>query len=227
MSNPRRRRFKLLGLGLLVVPFVALVATTGCSVVGIRTEEEPAHTVVEVDEEASVQVRRYEPMVVAATRVETQELDAGGNAAFRRLAGYIFGDNADERSLAMTAPVTRTPEAESRSLPMTAPVTRTPTEGGAEWTFFMPSDETLESLPTPLDPRVELREVPGRLVAALRFSGSFSDEHFDRQETRLRDWIAANGYRAVSPARSAGYDPPWTIPWFKRNEVLIDVEPLE
>ena len=228
-SRPLLRRLGWSSVAALTCSVVVTLVTGGCSVVGIRGEEIPNYEVVQADEETSVELRSYEPMIVAATRVDSAEMNEGGNQAFRRLAGYIFGDNRDERSMAMTAPVTQSPaEVESRSLPMTAPVTHVQDDdGGAVWTFYMPSNETMDTLPQPNDSRVELREMPGRLVAAIRFTGFFTDANFREEEARLREWLDANGLRATSSARSAAYDPPWTIPFLRRNEVLIDVERVE
>lgn len=170
------------------------------------------------------EVRRYAPLVLAETTVEGAWHDAG-NEGFRRLAGFIFGGNeargaqlagAPGEKLAMTAPV-------GARLPMTAPVGAR--GAGQSWviSFVMPAGRTLEDLPTPRDPRVSLRAVPARLVAALRFSGRGSEEDFQRREAELRAKLAPQGLEPIGAAEFARYDPPWTLPFLRRNEVLIAV----
>lgn len=181
------------------------------------TEEPSFETVAE---DGKVEVRQYDPVIVAETEVsgDMQEVSSKG---FRVLADYIFGNNTAKTEIAMTAPVTRTP---SVKIDMTAPVTRTQTESGT-WTvtFTMPSKWTMETLPAPNNPAVTLREIPGELLATIRFSGSGKMETHKAKQAELERWMAENGYEATGPARYAGYDAPWKPAPFRRNEVLIPV----
>ena len=198
--------------------------------------EEPSYDVVE--RLGATEIRAYEPVVVAETVVDG-EFDRAGNAAFRRLAGYIFGGNRVREGangsarIAMTAPVGMrpTPTGESAKIAMTAPVGMRPagaaeTAGGAgSWvvSFTMPRTWTLATLPVPDDPLVTLREVPARTVAALRFSGFWNEERFAEKERELRAALAGSAWQIAGPAESARYNPPWT-PWFlRRNEVLLEL----
>jgi len=184
--------------------------------------EEPSYDVVRKYE--VFEVRRYAAQLVAETEV-TGSRETAGNAGFRVLAGYIFGKNRGERKIAMTAPVT---QAEGRKIAMTAPVTQAGRggEGGeARWVvqFMMPSEFTMESLPEPLDPSVRFREVPARRVAALRYSGTWSEERYLGHLARLREAMAREGLEAAGEPVWARYDPPWK-PWFlRRNEILIEI----
>jgi len=184
--------------------------------------EKPRHRLVK--EFPDIELRDYPASVVAQTEVEG-ERDEVGNEAFRRLAGYIFGNNRGEKKIAMTAPVTQEP-AEGMKIAMTAPVTQARSAAGPRsWRvqFMMPSAYTLETLPEPKDPRVQLRQLPPRRVAAIRYSGSWSQR---RYEQHLRTLTAAMKREKLVPAGDpiwARYDPPFK-PWFLRtNEILIEV----
>ena len=181
--------------------------------------EEAPYTVVE--KANSFELRRYQPYIVAETLVEG-DFKTVGDEGFRRLFDYISGNNRTKQSIPMTAPVSQ--EAASEKISMTAPVTQE--QAGGKWriTFLMPSTYTMETLPEPLDPKVELKKVPGRLVAALRYSGTWSKSRYEQKEADLRAIIQARGLKQVGEPVFARYNPPF-MPWFlRRNEVLISVE---
>jgi hypothetical protein len=183
--------------------------------------EEPSYEVVRRLDGTDVELRRYAPYVVAQVRVDGPS-DRADSEGFRVLAGYIFGKNRGERRLEMTAPVTRS--AAPVKLEMTAPVTRTADAEGYVVQFVLPKDVSLATAPEPIDPRVQLREVPGGLVAAIRYTGTWSqanyEEHLRTLEATLRDaGIAWTGEPVLSR-----YNGPMT-PWFlRRNEIWLAVE---
>jgi hypothetical protein len=193
------------------------VLGAGCDVVTrVASVAEPRFT-TEV-EEGAFQLRRYGERVVAETRVEGSWLEAG-NQGFRRLAGYIFGSNHGQGTLAMTAAVgTRR---DGRKLAMTAPVGER--RDGDAWlvTFTMPEGETLATLPAPRDARVRLRVVPATRVAVIRFSGRWTVSRMQSHTQALRAWTERHGLRAAGEPEVNRFDPPW-IPWFmRRNEVWL------
>jgi hypothetical protein len=185
-----------------------------------RDIEEPAYQVVRT--EGDVEVRRYEPTIVAATVVEGTRQEAL-STGFRRLAGYIFGKNKSRTEIAMTAPVNATP---SEKIAMTAPVSATSLqEGRFRVTFTMPSSYTMETLPIPDDDRVVLEQVPGREVAALRFSGWASDGAIERHVEELLAWVEASDRTVTGAPTLAQYDPPFKMPLLRRNEILVELAP--
>ena len=198
---------------------VAQVAEAGGSIVGIRHgTEEPAYTVErEID---GVEISRYGPRIAAETAVATDE-EAARNEGFRRLARYIFGANSGKDKIAMTAPVA---QQQSEKIAMTAPVA---TQRGSadDWVirFFMPSEYTMETLPKPKDDRVRLVEVPGETVAVLRYNGSYSPGAVATRTTQLLETLHRNNIEAVGDPLSWFYDPPWTVPFRRRNEVVVGV----
>ena len=182
--------------------------------------EEPAFK--SLLKEGDYEVRQYAPTVVAEV-VVGGDLDTASSRGFRLVAGYIFGGNravsavsaepASER-IAMTAPVVAVPEGGQHL------------EGANRWRvqFVMPSKYTLGTLPRPNNPAVSLRELPGHRTAVLRFSGFMNEAKVEGKAKELRAWLQARGLRAAGPPRLLRYDPPWTLPFMRRHEVVFDVE---
>lgn len=191
-----------------------------CSVVGIRSEETPKYEVLL--KEGNKEIRSYSSYVIAKTTVQG-DYESSQGEAFRILAGYIFGKNESKAELAMTAPVAQS-KASSQQIAMTAPVAQSKTESGWEMSFMMPSKYRLSDLPKPLDPRVSFEEVPPKLMAVIQFSGFRDEKSNQKKSDELKAWL--NGrpdYKIQSGPFFAGYDPPWTIPLFRRNEVMFEV----
>jgi hypothetical protein len=189
------------------------------NIFGIRLgTEEPAFTVErEVD---GVEIRRYGPRIAAETAIGADE-EAARNQGFRVLAGYIFGANSSGDTIAMTAPVAQQP---SEKIAMTAPVATQRTPSG-EWLirFFMPSKYTLESLPTPNDDRVRLVTVPAETVAVLRFTGNIDPDAVSARTGQLLKVLYRNDIESTGDPLAWFYDPPWTLPCLRRNEVVVGV----
>lgn len=180
--------------------------------------EEAEYTIV--FKEQNFEVRAYEPHVIAETIVDG-DFSKAGNAAFGRLFRYISGNNRSRQKIAMTAPVAQ--EAESEKIEMTAPVGQQRANGNWAVSFMMPASYTLETLPEPNDPEVTLRQVPARRMAAIRYSGFWSEKAYRQNRDKLDAWIKKQGFRAVGEPIWARYNAPYT-PWFlRRNEVLVPI----
>ena len=174
--------------------------------------EEIAHSVI--SEEGAIQIREYEPTVIAEVKVKAPRREATGRA-FRVLFNYIQGDNAEEQKIPMTAPV-------SQEMPMSAPV---PSDSGkeSEWliAFYMPNDMSFEATPEPSNSNVAIRQVPARKMAAIKFSGFANDENINEHEQQLRAYLKDNDIAYEDKPLYAFYDAPMK-PWFlRRNEVLF------
>jgi hypothetical protein len=181
--------------------------------------EQPRYAVTLKD--GDYEVRRYEPYVVAEV-VVTGDQGEAVQQGFRKLAGYIFGANSGSRKIAMTAPVAQKPAGEK--IAMTSPVTQTP-NGKGSWTvqFMMPSSYTLEGLPKPNDPDIRFRTEPGREMAVLHFSGVARDQNYRERTADLRTWAATKEISVKGEAVLAQYDPPWTLWFMRRNEVMLEI----
>lgn len=203
---------------------ITLLAGIG-QLVGIRagTEQPPYEVVGRVGD---AEIRRYAPQIAAEAVVEGP-VETARNEGFRRVAGYIFGDNTAKASVAMTAPVVqgREPSGGSQSIAMTSPVVQQPA-GAESWSiqFIMPAKYTMATLPQPNDPRVRLVEIPARTFAVVRFSGLGREDAVARHEKALDAALAGSSWRAVGEPVTWYYDPPWTVPFLRRNEVARPVE---
>ncbi|MEO0577664.1 MAG: heme-binding protein [Pseudomonadota bacterium] len=189
---------------------LALLAGTLFGSVTAMAYEEPAYSVVDAFEE--FEIRRYEPYIVAEATVNG-DFESTGNLAFNILAGYIFGDNQSQEKMKMTAPVTRRSSIDGNE--------RTTT-----YQFVMERKYSLDTLPLPTDPRVTLIEVPERIVAARRYTGRINERNYQENLDILLTELAAVGIQATSEPQSAVYNGPFILPFLRRNEVLIDVDPL-
>lgn len=206
-----------------MVALVFILLQTGCSLMGIRSTEEPDYSLLQ--QEDRFEVRGYQTLVVAETLVDASFDDAGG-IAFRRLFGYISGDNEASSSISMTAPVMALDENRSsgEQISMTAPVTGQQTALGWRFAFVLPTGYTLETAPVPSNTSVKLKQIPARKVAVVRYTGSWSETAYEKNLELLQQWMQRNRLEAVSLPRVAGYDPPWTLPFLRRNEVLVDIK---
>jgi hypothetical protein len=194
---------------------LVLLALGGIDAVAV---EEVKYRVLESS--GDFELRQYESSLGAETTVEG-DFHEVGNEGFRRLFDYISGKNRKKQSIPMTAPVSQ--EASSEKIPMTAPVNQEKVGGAWRIIFLMPSAFTMETLPEPLDSRVKLVKIPGRLMAALSYSGTWSRKRYEDKEKRLKELIRPRGLKIEGEPVFARYNPPF-MPWFlRRNEVLIPV----
>lgn len=206
-------------MGISPVQLSAVVLVVFTMIRPAAAVEEPAFEVVETD--GGVELRRYAPLMVAET-VAAGEFTDAGNAAFRVLFDYISGANDAGTKIAMTAPVVQQPALDPAS---SVSVTE-PAEEGWRIGFVVPAGFGRETVPGPADPRVSIREVPERLIVAVRFTGRWTAERFERHQRLAEAWSGDHGYEIAGAAVWARYDPPF-VPWFmRRNEVLLPVRPV-
>ncbi len=180
--------------------------------------ETPKYSVTRKHNE--IEIRRYPAIIQAEVVVEGKHYQSAIEKGFDVLAGYIFGNNISRQKIEMTTPVQA---AQSEKIAMTTPVTVT---GDSSYTvaFIMPSAYTLETLPQPRDDRVHFRLLPGRTLAAIRFSGFFRQEVIEKNKQRLGHWLQEQGIETEGDFIVAGYNPPWVPGFLARNEVLIQIK---
>lgn len=203
---------------LIVIPLLS-----GCSVFGINHVEEASYKVLRV--ENNYELRLYQPMVIAETFVEG-DFEVAGDIAFRKLFSYISKGNTSSSKIAMTAPVIADQTGTgglSKNIDMTVPVQEEHKDQGWRYMFVLPVDYSIDTAPEPLDENVTLSTMPQRKVAVLRFSGLRNEKVINEKTVLLKQWIEANSLTAASKPHWAGYNPPWTLPFFRRNEVMIDI----
>jgi hypothetical protein len=210
------KRRKTIYAGLAVIVVMLAIAAAAAGPIMSRVEQ-PDYTVTITD--GAIEIRSYGPMIAAETEVKG-EREAAINEGFRLVAGYIFGANKPNAKIAMTAPVQ---QQSARKIAMTAPVTQQTT--GDSWTvrFIMPSKWTLETLPVPNDTRVTLKPMPAKRMLVIRFSGSANDSLIQTKTDELRRYAAEKVLATVGEPLLAFYNPPWTLPFFRRNEIMLEL----
>jgi effector-binding domain-containing protein len=181
--------------------------------------EEAPFAVIKSDD--IFELREYAPQVLAEIIVDG-DLEGAGNKAFKALFGYISGDNKSRGKIAMTAPVSQ--EQKGEKISMTAPVSQERVQGRWAVSFMMPASYTIETLPTPDNPNIELRQVPARRVAAVRYSGLWSEGKYLAHKAKLEEWIKDNRFTVTGEPVWARYNSPFTLWFMRRNEVLIPVD---
>ena len=205
-----------------VGPIVCALLLTACSVFGVRSETEQAAYAVVARLDENTEVHRYPPQLVAETSVTAPDEQSGRSKAFRVLFDYISGANRARAKVAMTAPVETA--AAPEKIAMTVPVeTLADATGSYVMRFFLPAEYTPETAPEPTDPAVRILEVPERTVAVLRFSGSRGSRNVARHMGELDRIVEASEWRAAGAPTTLFYDPPWTLPFLRRNEVAVPV----
>jgi hypothetical protein len=191
--------------------------------------EEPKYILLEKSE--PFELRAYAPRIVAEVQVEG-DLDTASSAGFRILAAYIFGKNQVSEKIAMTAPVgiESSDQSKGAKIAMTAPVIiegakSAINNSNQQWTvsFLMPAGSTLDKLPKPLDSQVKMRELPAEKRAVITFSGFYGEEKVQEKTQALRDWMKTKNMKPTGEPQFARYNPPWTLPFMRRNEILIQV----
>ena len=198
---------------------VVAVVLLGAALWGpiVSNVEQPKYQVVESS--GNIEIRDYAPQIVAEAEVTGDRRDAIGKG-FRIIADYIFGNNTSAQKVPMTAPVT---QQGSEKIAMTAPVTQ---QGdGNTWRvrFVMPSSYTIETLPKPNNPAVKLKEIGAKRCAAIRFSGMAGEDSLKRRTEELNAFISATNLTSLSAPTYAFYNPPWTLPFLRRNEVMVEI----
>lgn len=151
----------------------------------------------------NIEIRSYQPMIIAEVQIPGQRGESIG-AGFRLLADYIFGNNSGQQDIAMTAPVQQQLTGDSWQI-----------------SFVMPAQYDLDTLPVPKNGRVTLREMPATTFVTIHFSGTNSDDNITAHENKLKAYIAAHHLSPVGTPKYAFYNPPWTLPALRRNEVMI------
>jgi len=189
-------------------------------------EEPPFEVVASTDD---YEIRRYESYLVA--EVETEgSLRGSGNQAFRILAGYIFGDNRQQTKMEMTTPVESAPADGGVKMEMTIPVTSEPVGEGKEvyrYAFVMERKYTEETLPEPIDSRIRIRRIEPRTAAVLTFSGLVSASKVEKRERELLGLLQRDGIEVAGSPYLARYNGPFTLPFLRRNEIIVPIRYAE
>ena len=193
--------------------------------------EEPNYTVLsQIDD---FELRRYDKQLVSQTLVSGDQ-DSASREGFKVLADYIFGNNTaptgGSSKISMTAPVTMQPnnkksDSESQKIAMTAPVSMQQDDGKWRVQFTMPSQYTMQTLPKPNNPNITITEVPAQTYGVIKFSGLAGSKKVATKTEELQSWMQTQNLTITGEPELARYNPPWTLPFLRRNEVMIAYKP--
>jgi hypothetical protein len=204
-----------------IYSFFTSVVAAIVSIFGVNMgTEQPRYHVLERAGD-NIEIRQYGPRVAAETIVDIGKSDNARGAAFRLIAGYIFGANKASEKVAMTSPVEIS--SPSTKIAMTSPVEVNKSGNRFVMRFFMPSKYSIEQLPEPSDSRVKLTQIPSATVAVLRFTGSTGDPAVVARTEELMSALQPTNWKIAGPATAFFYNPPWTLPFLRTNEVVIPV----
>ena len=198
---------------------IALILVVGVLAGPVMSNvEKPDYKVIQ--SEQNIEIRQYEPMIIAEVEVDGKREDAIRDGV-RLIADYIFGNNTVEQNISMTAPVQ---QKENQKIAMTSPVQQQ--LAGKSWqiSFVMPSKYNMDSLPVPNNNRVRLKEILTKKFVVIEFSGTNSNENVTKHENQLMNYIEANQINIIGSPKYAFYNAPWTLPFLRRNEVMIEIK---
>ena len=202
----------------MITSIIALILIVGVLAGPVMSDvEKPDYKVIQ--SEQNIEIRQYEPMIIAEVEVDGKREDAIGDG-FRLLADYIFGNNTVQQVISMTAPVQ---QKENQKIAMTAPVQQQSTGKSWRMSFVMPSKYSMDSLPVPNNNRVRLKKILTKKFVVIEFSGTNSNENVTEHENQLMNYIEANQIKINDSPKYAFYNPPWSLPFLRRNEVMIEI----
>ena len=202
----------------MITSIIALILIVGVLAGPVMSNvEKPDYKVIQ--SEQNIEIRQYEPMIIAEVEVDGKREDAIRDG-FRLIADYIFGNNTVEQNISMTAPVQ---QKENQKIAMTSPVQQQ--LAGKSWqiSFVMPSKYNMDSLPVPNNNRVRLKEILTKKFVVIEFSGTNSNEIVTIHENQLMNYIEVNQINIIGSPKYAFYNAPWTLPFLRRNEVMIEI----
>jgi effector-binding domain-containing protein len=201
----------------VLIFFLVLLAMSGTIMSQVN---EPEFKVIE--SHGNIEIREYVPLLVAQVKVEGEPKEAISKG-FRMLADYIFGNNAPRQKINMTAPVT---QQQGEKIAMTAPVIQQASDHNGQWKvrFVMPAEYTLETLPHPNNSQIEVLSIPSKRYAVIRFSGLGGEESLKKHLEELVKHTKEANLQTIGQPIFAFYNPPWTLPFMRRNEVMMEVK---
>ncbi|AKO64625.1 heme-binding protein [Methylophilales bacterium MBRSG12] len=188
----------------------------------VMATEEPEFKLI--SEEGEFQIREYDPKIIAQVEVEG-DFDEASSVGFKLLADYIFGNNlleGESQKISMTTPVEMSPMSENFLI--TSPVMDDQVNDKWLMNFVMPQEYSLDTLPKPNNPQVKIIEVPKEKYAVILFSGLVREFSYSEKVELLHNYLEENGLKQQSAVKIARYNPPWTLPFFRRNELMVRID---
>ena len=203
----------------MAILLTVVVLAFGAAMIGpiMSNVEVPAYKIVK--KEQNIEIRQYPPLIIAEVKTAGSRQDSIGNG-FRILADFIFGNNEGEKQLSMNGPIR---QQEGIKIAMTAPVQQEKTD--TEWaiSFIMPSKFSIDTIPNPINDRIKIIQIPSKRYAVITFSGRSTEANLTKHTNELEIYMNGSSYSKVGNAKYAFYNPPWTLPFLRRNEVQFEI----
>lgn len=198
---------------------IAGVAVIGAAAWGpiVSNVEQAKYEVVESHN--NIEIRDYAPIIMAEAEISGERKEAI-NQGFRIIADYIFGNNVPKQKIAMTAPVIQQP---TEKIAMTAPVMQERADKSWKIRFVMPDSYTMDTLPQPNNEAVKLYQLPGKRFVVIHFSGMAGESSLKEHTEMLNAFIMEKDLKAISQPTYAFFNPPWTLPFLRRNEIMVEI----
>ena len=212
LSNMKKKIF-------VAIPLLVVVLVFGAAIIGpvMSNVEIPAYKILKKDQ--NIEIRQYPPLIIAEVKTAGSR-QASISDGFRILADFIFGNNEGEKQLSMNGPIT---QQEGIKIAMTAPVQQEKTD--AEWatSFIMPSKFSIDTIPNPINNRIKIIQIPSKRYAVITFSGRSTEKNLTKHTNELEKYMNGSSYSKIGNAKYAFYNPPWTLPFLRRNEVQFEL----
>ena len=203
----------------MAILLTVVVLAFGAAMIGpiMSNVEVPAYKILK--KEQNIEIRQYPPLIIAEVKTAGSRQDSIGNG-FRILADFIFGNNEGEKQLSMNGPIT---QQQGIKIAMTAPVQQEKTD--TEWaiSFIMPSKFSIDTIPNPINDRIKIIQIPSKRYAVITFSGRSTEANLTKHTNELEIYMNGSSYSKVGNAKYAFYNPPWTLPFLRRNEVQFEI----
>ena len=203
----------------VAILLLVVVLVFGAAMIGpiMSNVEVPAYKILK--KEQNIEIRQYPPLIIAEVKTAGSR-QASISDGFRILADFIFGNNEGEKQLSMNGPIT---QQEGIKIAMTAPVQQEKTD--AEWaiSFIMPSKFSIDTIPNPINDRIKIIQIPPKRYAVVTFSGRSTEENLTTHTNELEKYINGSNYSKAGNAKYAFYNPPWTLPFLRRNEIQFEL----
>ena len=203
---------------LWILVFMGMIFIAGLMIGPVMSDvETPSYRIVQSQKD--IEIRHYEPMIVANVKV-AGDRENTLRKGFQLLADYIFGNNTVVQEISMTAPVQ---QQKYKKISMTAPVQQQAMDTSWEVSFVMPSGYNMVTLPRPNNDSVVIEEIPSEKFVVIIFSGASSNENVEKYERKLMSYVVRNNILVIGTPKYAFYNPPWTLPQMRRNEIMMKI----
>lgn len=204
---------------IIISVIIAVVLIAAITVGPIMSNvETPKYKIIKSED--IIEIRKYDPIIIAEVQTKGNRKNSI-TEGFRLLADYIFGNNTNNHDISMTAPVQ---QQKNTKIAMTSPVQQQ--SMGDNWlvSFVMPSEYKIDTLPKPINERISLKEIPAKTFVVVSFSGINSDNNMQKHEKILQKYIENNDLSVIGAPIYAFYNPPWTLPILRRNEIMFEIK---